>query len=734
MFMSFLESIGRFISAVLIKLLYRVKVIGRENVPVNSPALIICNHVSYADGPLVDAAAPVRVRFVMSSFFYKIWFLKPFCTLVRCITISSNDPPKKIIIALKQAREALLNGETVCIFAEGEMTHNGNMMLLKNGFQKIVKGTNAPIIPGYIGGMWGSILSCYYGNPFSKLAIKYRRKVSVHFGKAIPNDATAADVKLKIQDLSCDYYNSLKSKKRTLAYRFVKTARRYWRRRCITDSMGKELSYGKTLTGAVVLSKKIRELAANQQKVGIMLPPSVGGALTNIAVTMLGKIPVNLNYTLSAKEISFTIQQCDIKCVITSSKLVKKLPELQLIEQKVFIEDIAGEIKSSDKQKAYLQARFTPAKILAKTSISDADNLATIIFSSGSSGRPKGVMLSHHNIISNIDSMCSVFKIKPVDNLCAILPFFHSFGFTCSLWLPILNGVSSSFVANPLDAKVVGETALKNNSSVLFAAPTFLLNFIRKISPEAFANLRLVMTGAEKLKDSIADSFKNKFGIRPREGYGATELSPTASFNIDDVELSGVNQLGVKEGTVGHPIPGIAVKVIDPQSCEDLSMDQQGLLCIKGPNVMCGYLNDRERTDNVIKDGWYITGDIGGIDEDGFIRLTGRLSRFSKIAGEMIPHMAVEETLHKELGLDGQCLAVTAIPDEKRGEQLIVLYTPEAGDAEKLNQTIADSELPNLYKPKHENFIQIDKIPALASGKLDLMRLKQIAENAKKSR
>ncbi|MBN1796111.1 MAG: MFS transporter [Sedimentisphaerales bacterium] len=740
-FTRYFEFAMRFFSSVIIRTFYRLKVYGAQNIPADGGALIVCNHVSYVDAPLVEAAFSRTIRFIMDRDFYNIGFLKPICALVRTIPISSNDPPRRIVESIRQAKDALKAGQIVCIFAEGGMTRNGNMRQFKNGLEKIVAGTNCKIIPAYIGGMWQSTLSYYYGKPFAKLPKRMRRRVSVHFGEPLPDDSNAQQVRLKVQELSCDYYNSLKSPRRSLAYRFVKTARKYRRRRCISSDTGKKLSYGQTLTASVILANKIEELTTwhglpardGYDKIGIMLPPSVGAVITNIAVALLNKVPVNLNYTLTIEQINSAINQCQIKTVITSSKLLDKMPNLKAIPDQVLLEDIVRKITKADRIKGSLKARFTPAHILAKTKRHNADDLATIIFSSGSSGQPKGIMLSHHNILSNIDSMCSIFRLKPNDNLCAVLPFFHSFGFTCSLWLPIEKGVSASYVSNPLDGKLVGKTARENNSTVLFAAPTFLINYIRRTESEDFATLRFVLAGAEKLKTSIADSFEQKFGTRPREGYGATELSPAVAFNLEDIEINGHIYKGTKEGTIGHPIPGVAVKIVDLQTHQPLETGQQGLLMVKGPNVMLGYLDDQQKTEEVIKDGWYITGDIAAIDEDGFITITDRLSRFSKIGGEMVPHIALEEKLHDLLNLDGRDVAVTSIPDEKKGEQLIVLHTAQAGDSDKLYDVISNSDLPNIYKPKRDNYIRVDKIPALGSGKLDLLKLKQIAAQVKKS-
>jgi len=510
---------------------------------------------------------------------------------------------------------------------------------------------------------------------------------------------------------------------RSLGEHFVYVARKNWPRRCISDSTGRGLNYGQTLINSIALSAEIEKAAGRQERVGIILPPSVGAALANIAVTLAGKVPVNLNYVVSRELIESAIRQCGIDCIISSRGFVEKVKGLGSLRGLVFLEDITGKIKFASKLKAYLKARFAPVEMLVKNS----GELATIIFSSGSSGEPKGVMLSHRNIISNIESLRTAFRLKRDDNLCGVLPFFHSFGFTCSLWLAVISGISASYVASPLDGRLVGRSTRQNKSTILFATPTFLLSYIRRVPAYDFASLRTVVVGAEKLKKQIADSFEYKFGLRPLEGYGTTELSPVVSLNLPEELSCGICQVGYKEGTAGRPIPGVEVKVVCAESGRELPAGQSGLLMVKGPNVMLGYLNKEKETAEVLRDGWYNTGDIAGIDDEGFLTITDRLLRFSKIGGEMVPHLGVEEVYLKGLDTAEQVVAVTSVPEPRKGEELVVLYIDKAGGADKLHEIISRSNLPNMWKPRKDSYIRIESIPVLGSGKLDVTRLKKLA-------
>jgi acyl-[acyl-carrier-protein]-phospholipid O-acyltransferase/long-chain-fatty-acid--[acyl-carrier-protein] ligase len=517
----------------------------------------------------------------------------------------------------------------------------------------------------------------------------------------------------------------------SLGEQFVRSARQHWRRRCMADVSGKTLSYSHALPAAIALSDRLEKIIGDGSMVGILMPPSCGGALANIAVTLLGKVTVNLNYSLGVDIVKSAITQSDLKVIITSRKFVEKLEEFKDLPGLVYLEDIASRIGTFDKIKAFIEARFLPGRILARTKKRGGDDPAAIIFSSGSSGEPKGVMLSHKNILSNIHSLLDFFLLYPNDNICGVLPFFHVFGFTVSLWLPISFGASVGYVANPLSASEVARVAAANKSTILFAAPTFLITYSRRVDKAAFVNLRAVLAGAEKLRSWVADSFEDKFGLRPMEGYGMTELSPVVSLNLTEAHGTGKYPVGNKEGTAGRPIPDVQVKIVSLDDGSVVATGKAGLLYVKGPNVMLGYLNNEAETAKVLQDGWYNTGDIARLDEDGFIIIEDRLSRFSKISGEMVPHTRIEEIFHQALGTEEHVVAVTGVPHPKKGEELVVLHVEEAGDAEKLQDIAQNSDIPNLWKPARDCYIKIKSIPLLGSGKLDLKRIKEIAQSAR---
>ncbi len=717
----------RFISVLVLKLFYRIRTTGISNIPLEGPALLVPNHVSWVDPLILTATQQRRIRFIMQREMYSKWFLKPLFKLMGVIPISPDDPPKTIAASIKEARTALDDGYMVCIFAEGAITRNGMIGEFKKGLELIVKKRDCPVIPVYLGGLWGSIFSYAHGRLLSSFPTKVPYPVHVLIGKPMNSESSSDQVRQSVLELSCEYFNSKKEGKRSLPEALIVSARKNWKEHAISDTTGKELSYGEMLTGAVMLSQMIGEEIKDNDKIGILLPPSAGGALANLSLSLLGKTAVNLNYTASIESIQSAVKQCSIRTIITSKAFIDKMGSMSALQGLVFLDDLKNDISTLTKISAWLKARLLPLRLFMPKYGIKGDNIAAIVFSSGSTGEPKGIMLSHHNILSNVESVRMVLRHESKDNICSALPFFHSLGYTATLWLPLLSGFSAAYHFNPMDGKKIAEVVRQRRSTVLLAAPTFLFTYIRRAIPEDFSSLRLVITGAEKLKDRVADSFEKKFGIRPLEGYGVTEMSPVITLSLPDIEIDQVHQTGAKSGSVGRPVPGVAVKIIDQETGKILPPGEQGMIMAKGPNVMQGYLNNPEQTAEVIQNGWYITGDIGLLDKDGFLMITDRLSRFSKIGGEMVPHKGIEDEFYKRLNMSGELLAVTSIPDEKRGERLVVLFTKEAGNREYLQKIMAESSLPNLWKPNSDSYIEINEIPVLGSGKRDLKKVRQIA-------
>jgi acyl-[acyl-carrier-protein]-phospholipid O-acyltransferase/long-chain-fatty-acid--[acyl-carrier-protein] ligase len=342
-------------------------------------------------------------------------------------------------------------------------------------------------------------------------------------------------------------------------------------------------------------------------------------------------------------------------------------------------------------------------------------------------------MLSHYNVGSNLNQLGQTFAFGGKDKVLGVLPFFHSFGFTGTLALPAVLGIGVVYHANPLDAKTIGPLVNDHEVTFLLATPTFLQLYMRGCSAEQFGSVRLVAVSAEKLPERLATAFEEQFGIRPFEAYGCTECSPGVTVNTHDFRAAGFRQVGAKRGKIGHPLPGICVRIVDPADPDPtapLPVGQSGLLLVRGPNVMLGYLGKPEKTTEVLRNGWYTTGDVAALDEDGFIQITDRLSRFSKIGGEMVPHIKVEEKLHELAGATEQTFVVTSVPDEKKGERLIVLHKLADDKLQPVLEKLTASDLPNLWKPKADSFVRMEAFPMLGTGKLDLRKVKKVAQNS----
>jgi acyl-[acyl-carrier-protein]-phospholipid O-acyltransferase/long-chain-fatty-acid--[acyl-carrier-protein] ligase len=449
---------------------------------------------------------------------------------------------------------------------------------------------------------------------------------------------------------------------------------------------------------------------------------------------MLGRIAVNLNYTASSEVIASCAQQCGIDVVITSKAFVERFPNLIIPGRTLFLEDALGKPRTGEKLIAIALAFTMPQRLLrraigsaADARKNDVDSLATVIFSSGSTGDPKGVMLTHFNLISNIQQVSQVFMLGGRDKILGILPFFHSFGFMAALWLPAVNGIGVVFHPNPLDAKVIDELVGQYRVTFLVATPTFLQAYIRRCTPENFGSLQYVLAGAEKLPERVSLAFEDTFGIRPLEGYGCTECSPVVTVNSRDYRAPGFRQVGGRRGKIGHPLPGIVVRVVDIDSGEPVASGVPGMLLVKGPNVMKGYLGKPEKTAEVLRDGWYTTGDVALMEEDGFLTITDRLSRFSKIGGEMVPHVRIEDKLHELADVTEQVFAVTSLPDEKKGERIVVVTTLADEKLRPVLERFAQCDLPALWKPKPNQFFQVEALPVLGTGKIDLRGVKTLA-------
>jgi acyl-[acyl-carrier-protein]-phospholipid O-acyltransferase/long-chain-fatty-acid--[acyl-carrier-protein] ligase len=718
-------------------LLYRIRVFGAENIPRTGPALFVCNHVSFIDAFLVFLAQRRLVRFVIWAPFTRLPGLGSLLRLARVIPIDGAAGPRAIIKSLRTASEALTNGEVVCIFAEGGITRTGFLLPFQRGLEQIVKRSPALIVPVCLDHVWGSIFSYQGGKFLWKWPQTLPYPVTIAFGKPVPSTTAAVELRQMIQKLSADCALARADERRPVHRQFVRMAARHPFRPGLVDPVnnGRVYRYGEVLAGAWIFTCLLRPQLRDEPKVGVWLPPSAGDAFANIALALLGKTSVNLNYTSSAEALRSAVEQCGLRHILTSRLFTHKIPlDAGPGVEPIYLEDFRKQVSTWQRLRAFAAVVLLPGFVLERWVLGlgrhKPDDLATVIFTSGSTGDPKGVMLTHRNLSANAESMVQAIDPRPSDRLLGILPLFHSFGYTVTLWVPLQVGASLIFHPDPRQSKEIGELCRKYRCTIFLTTPTLLRFCLKRCDPDDFKTLRILMVGAEKLPPALAQEFKEKFGVMPLEGYGCTELSPAAVVNVPDWEEGGVVQTGTKPGTIGQPIPGVAARVADLETLAPLPPNTEGMLLIYGGNVMKGYLNRPQETCQVIKDGWYVTGDLARYDDDGFITITDRLSRFSKIGGEMVPHQKIEEELHKILGTNERVCVVTAVPDERKGERLLVLHTPLNGiDRHQLWQRLNERGLPNLWVPGERDFFQIPEVPVLGSGKVDLKRIKELAHD-----
>ncbi len=522
----------------------------------------------------------------------------------------------------------------------------------------------------------------------------------------------------------------------SLGRAFVASARRGPRREAMADSTGTKLNYGDTLLRAVALSRVLGRKVGPSPYVGIFVPPTVAGAVVNIAVTLLGKIPVNLNYSAGQAIVDTSIAQCGITHVVTSSKALDRFkitPKASLI----ILEDVPKQITTLDKIYAAVVARVVPSVMLGVflpgLRGNRLDATATVIFTSGSTGDPKGVVLSHRNVLSNIHQFNEHLRLVDKEVVLGILPFFHSFGFTICIWTVLCLGKQAVYHFNPLDARIVASLCERYGVTMIPGTPTFMAMYLEKGKPEQFKAVAQMFLGAEKLKAQTRDFILEKLGVPGLEGYGCTELSPVVAVNVpfEVTTRDGKTLPGNKIGTVGRPLPGTEIKTVDPETDEDLPRGAEGLIYVRGPQVMVGYLNRPEMTAAAVKDGWYNTGDVGRVDEDGFLSITGRLSRFAKIGGEMVSLEAVEAAIEKAAGAAEKSVALTSLPDERRGERLFAIHAALPLSREETRKRLLSGDLPKLWIPAAEDFIEVDEVPTLLGGsKFNMPKLREIAERA----
>jgi acyl-[acyl-carrier-protein]-phospholipid O-acyltransferase/long-chain-fatty-acid--[acyl-carrier-protein] ligase len=736
------HSFVRFLVSLLFKHRYRIDVLHFDNLPARGGVLLLGNHISWIDWALVQIACPRPVRFVMQREIYNRWYLKPLLSRLGMIPISSGNSKE----ALGRVNELLRNGEVVCLFPEGAISRNGHLGKFHSGYERTVEGVeNAVIVPFYLRGLWGSAFSRSAGKLRDETSLLdrslgNRRDIIVAFGKSLPLTTKTAELKQKVFELSVDAWEEHTHNLDPLALTWLKTAKRNRLQHFMVDGEGTTFNYGRTLAATLAFAKAMRGYT-NDANVGLVLPASSASLISNMAVLLNGQTTVNINYTSSVSAVQASLRTAAIKTVFTSRRFMTKLEqrgiaiETMLADvQIVFLEDVKAALSKWDLLRAMLFS-LLPADIIywLLGRQRKLDDPAAILFSSGSEGTPKGIVLSHRNIIANCKQISDVLDTRKSDVFMNSLPPFHSFGLTVTTMMPMLEGIPVVCHPDPTDVVGIAKAIARYRATVLCGTATFLRLYTRnsKVEPLMLDSLRIVVAGAEKLQERVRSEFEMKFSKKIFEGYGTTETTPVISVNIPDM-LDTVYwklQKGNQPGTVGMPLPGSSIRIVDPDTLETLPQGEDGLILVSGTQLMLGYLNDNEKTAQAIvtldNRRWYKTGDKGHLDEDGFLTIVDRYSRFAKIGGEMISLGAVEEKARDIFDNPDIELAAVALSDEKKGERIILCVTGNSTDTTpvELRQQLLSGGMEGLMLPAE---IQVmPELPKLGTGKMDYKALLQ---------
>lgn len=719
-----------FFAAWIARMLYRVTAYGQEHLPPDG-FLLLPNHISFVDAIVLHLAWPKRqIRYVIDETFYRKPLLHGILKLVGCIPIS----PRRAKDAVRTAAEAIRAGDIVCLFPEGQLTRSGTLLRLQRGYELIARQAEAQVVPVWLDQLWGSVFSYKGGRMLRKLPrVPYH--VAVAFGKPLAaKQADIATVREELLKLGEFCFSRRPSINRHLAAAAVRGLKRRKFTKLLTDGIDhSQLSGAKLLGAAIALSRHLKQHFPNERRIAIVLPATRGAVIANLGVALADKVPVGLNFTSGRAAAEACCRRADLRVSLTATAFMQRLTDFPWPEKTLKLDEIMPPMKTRILW-WWMLCLVLPAPALIRLlgiPQQGGHKEAILLFTSGSSGEPKGVVLSHRNLLGNVEQFNVLLDANPDDAILASLPFFHSFGCTVTLWYPLIEGVRIVTTANPLEAAKNSELIERYKLTLLLAAPTFLRGYLRKAEPHQLRSLRLIITGAEKLPRDLAEAFEEKFGQHVYEGYGLTETSPVVSVNLPEPVAKAAGapiQSSSRVGSVGKLAPGIAVEIREPETDRKLSLHDTGMLWLRGPNIFEGYLNDPERTAEVLRDGWFKTGDIARLDEDGFLYIEGRLSRFSKIGGEMVPHEALEQKIVAALGLNGESerlIAIVGITDPTKGEATVLLSAREI-DLNQLREKLRNAGVPNLWIPKR--ICRVESVPVLASGKLDLARCKSVAQ------
>jgi acyl-[acyl-carrier-protein]-phospholipid O-acyltransferase/long-chain-fatty-acid--[acyl-carrier-protein] ligase len=711
------DALPRSIARFILSLLYRVEVHGTENfAKAGKRVLIVANHTSFLDGALIASYLPEKISFAVNTHIAGQKWLKPFLSLVDAFPVDPTNP-----LAAKTMIEKLKADTKCMIFPEGRITITGALMKIYEGPGMIADKSGAAILPIRIDGAQYSPFSRLKGRVHIRLFPKITLTILPPHHLHLPEDVTGRRrrqmASAQLYDIMCDMMFHSSHINHTLFNGLIEARRIHGHKHIIVEDIErKPLTYSAFLMRSFILGQVIHRVKKNEKILGLMLPNAVGTIVTFFALQSAGHIPAMINFTAGSAAILSSCKLSGVKTILTSRLFIEKARLDKVIAEVqeggidiLYLDDLRAQISVGDKLFG-LFAKTFPSFTYHWTTKTTPQSPAVILFTSGSEGTPKGVVLSHINIMSNRHQLASRIDFGPSDKVFNCLPMFHAFGLTGGTLLPLLSGIRTFYYPSPLHYRIVPELIYDINATILFGTDTFLAGYVRMAHPYDLHSIRYVFAGAEKLKDETRRAFIDKFGVRIFEGYGATETAPGISINTP---------MQNRAGTVGRLMPAMEYQIKPVEGIET-----GGQLWVKGPNIMLGYFRiEKPEQLQPPENGWYDTGDIVAMDQDGYISIQGRTKRFAKIAGEMVS-LATIETAVSALSKD-QMHAAIALPDERKGEQIILLTTDKTLSRDILNRYFKDHHLPDLAVPK-KIFI-VDKIPLLGTGKTDYQKSKTLA-------
>ncbi len=724
------EILLRLTLAPILRFRYRISVRGLENIPASGPVILAPNHVTFIDAALLWLIAPRRLRFLGFAGYAGRPGLR---TLFRLFGVIPTDSGCARA-AVRAALTALARDEAVVIFPEGMLTRDGHLCPLLGGVALIARRAGATVVPVYLDGLWGSVFSFRRARKGGASLRQLTRPVRINIGKPLTSDLSMDELKQSLIDLGEAAFRRNPEFEGHLASAVTRALAADPKRIAVVDcALGRrEMSAGMVLALSLGLARRLRK-EVPEKRVGLVLPPGLAGIIANLACVFADKVPVNINFTLGRSGIEASIRKSGLRTMLTvgvvREKITEKFPEFPWSPNVIDVREALMKLPKLRTLSALAAIRLLPARVLPRLfglPERGGDAEAGLLFTSGSVGEPKGVVLTHRNILGNCRQVEQSGVIPADAVILANLPIFHSFGFTVTIWFALLNGIKAVTLPSPLDTRRCAEVVKAEQVTVLIGTPTFFRPYLKKVEPAELASVKFVVGGAEKTPIGFHKAWEDRFGSRYLEGYGLTETTPVVSANLPDHP----ERPGTRLGSVGRLFPGMAARIVDPDTGSIKPMGHTGLLQLKGVNVFPGYLDEPERTAQAFSGDWFVTGDLARLDDDGFIYIEGRISRFSKIGGEMVPHGTVEAEIVTALGLDAMetpAVAVTARKDPAKGEALVLLTTLPI-TLEELRKRLSDAGLPNLWIPRIIR--RVPAIPMLASGKLDLRAIKTAAEES----